>query len=107
MGVHTNDMHTISTTMLQTEQKWNMPGKKLASKLCHSKKSSFKSVIMSTNGILQKQQYTHGLKHDITIAPYSLVPTILYELHDSKGHQGTMHPFQALRRSYWWPKLCQ
>ena len=43
---------------------------------------------MSTNGSLQQQQYIHGLKHDITRAPCSLVPTILHEFHDAKGHQG-------------------
>ena len=39
---------------------------------------------MSVNGILQKQLYIHGLKHDITIAPHSLVPTKLHEFHDLK-----------------------
>ena len=57
---------------------------------------------MSANGILQKQ-YIHGLKHGITIAPCSLIPTILHVFHDSKGHQGTIHTFEVLRRSYRWP----
>ena len=43
---------------------------------------------MSANGILQKQPYFHGLKHDVTIAPHSLVQTLLLDFHDSKGHQG-------------------
>ena len=38
-----------------------------------------------------KQQYIHGLQNDITIALCSLVPTILHEFHDPKGHQGTTH----------------
>ena len=42
----------------------------------------------------------HGLKHDITIAPNSLEPTILHEFCDSKGHQGTIHTFETIRRSY-------
>ena len=45
---------------------------------------------MSANGILQKQQYTHGLKHNVNIAPHSLVPTILHEFHDSKNHEGAI-----------------
>ena len=73
--------------MLCTEQKWEKMCRKPASQICHGNKSSFKSVIMSVSGILQKQQYVHGLQHDVTIAPHSLVPTILHEFHDSKGHQ--------------------
>ena len=61
-----------------TEQKWDIMCKKLASQLCCSNKSSFKLVIMSENSILQKQQYIHGLKHDITIAPHTPVPAILH-----------------------------
>ena len=37
---------------------------------------------MSAHGNSQKQQYIHDLKHDITIAPFSLVPAILHELLD-------------------------
>ena len=62
---------------------------------------------MSENDILQKQHYIHGLKHDVTIAPHSPVPTILHEFHDFKCHQGTIHTFEAIRRSYLWPKLWQ
>ena len=60
---------------------------------------------MSASGILKKHQYIHGLQHDVTVAPCSSVPTILHEFHDSKGHQGNIHMFEAIRRSYWWPKL--
>ena len=100
------DMHTISTTMLCTKQMQDITCKKLASQLHCSNKGSFKLVIMSANGILQKQQYFYGLKHDVTIAPHSLVPTILHEFHDSKGFQGTIYTFEVIR-SYWWPKLWQ
>ena len=65
------------------------------------------SVTMSTSGILNKHQYIQGLECDVTIAPHSLVPTILHEFYYSKGHQGTIHTFEALRRSYWWPKVCK
>ena len=47
------------------------------------------------------------MKHDTTIAPHSLVPTILHEFPDSKHHQGTIPMFKAIGRSYWWPKLLQ
>ena len=62
---------------------------------------------MSANGILQKQQYTHGLKHDVTMAPHSLITTILHDFQDSKVHQGIKLTFEAIRRFYWWPKLWQ
>ena len=62
---------------------------------------------MSASCILQKQQCIYGFKHDVTIAPHSLVPTILHEFHDSKGHQGTICMFEAILRLYWWPKLWQ
>ena len=60
-------------------------------------------VVISASGILQRQQYVHGSKHDITIALHSLVPVILHEFHNCKGHQGTIYMFKAIRRSYWWP----
>ena len=91
------DMHTVSTTMLHTVQMWDIRCRKLASQMHHGNKISFKSVIMSENDILQKQQYIYSLKHDITIAPCSLVPTTLHEFHDSKGHQGTVCTFEAIR----------
>ena len=100
-------MHTVSTSMLCTEQKWNIMCKKEASQLHCSNESSLKSVKMFENGILQKQQYIHGLKCDITIAPCSVVPIIVHKFHDSKGRQRTIHTFEAIRRSYWWPKLWQ
>ena len=79
-------MHTIGTTMLHTEKMWDITCKTLVSELCHSSKISFKLVIMSANGILQKQQYINGLKHDITKTLFSVEPTILHVFHDSKGH---------------------
>ena len=102
--ISVNDMHTVSITMLHTEQKQDITCKTLASQLCHNNKSSFKSAVMSANGILKKQ-YVHGLKPDITITSCSLVPTILHEFHYSQGHQGTIHMFEAIRNSYWWPNL--
>ena len=52
--VSANDMHTLGTTMLHTEQEWDITCKKLAFQLCHSNNNSFKSAVMSANGILQK-----------------------------------------------------
>ena len=50
------NMHSLITTKLHTEQTCN----KLSSQLCCCNKGNFKSVIMSANIILQKQQYIHG-----------------------------------------------
>ena len=63
--------------------------------------------MISTDGLLQKQQYIHGLKHDFVTAPHSIVQTILNDFHNLKGHQGTIHTFEAIRRFYQWPKLHQ
>ena len=60
-----------------------------------------------TDGLLQKQQYICGLKHDAVVAPLSFDPTILHEFHNSKGHQGIISTFKAIRRFYWRSKLHQ
>ena len=98
-------MHTIAVDMLLNEQKQDKMCKKLASQIYCSNKNSSKSFTLSADGVLQKHQCINGLQYDMTIAPCSLIPTILHEFHDSKGHQGTIHTFEAIRRSYWWPKL--
>ena len=36
-------------------------------------KNSFNPVMFSPDGLLQKQQYVHGLKY-IIVAPYSIIP---------------------------------
>ena len=105
MEICATHIHTVSTTMLHTEQKWDIMCRKLVSQICHNNQSSFKSPIMSASGILQKQQYIYGLKHNVTIAQHSLVTTILHEFHDCKGHQGTICTSEAIRRSYWWFEL--
>ena len=98
-------MHTIGIAILCHEQNWDKMCKMVISKIHHNNKISPKSFTLSADGVLQKHQYIHGLQHDITIAPCSLVHTILHYFHDSKGNQGTIHSFEAIRRSYWWPKL--
>ena len=45
----------------------------------------------SVDGPLQKQQYVNELKHDTIKASHSLIPVILPEFHNLKGHQGTIH----------------
>ena len=60
--------------------------------------------MFSANVLLQKQQYTHGLKHDVIIVPNSVILLSIHEFYNSKSHQGT---FEAKRKFYWWPKLHQ
>ena len=62
--------------------------------------------MISTDGLPQKQQYVHGWKYNVIATQSSIVPTILYEFHSSKGHQETIHTFETIR-FYWWPKLHQ
>ena len=107
MKVCATDMHVISTTMLCTEQKWNIMCKDFASQLYHSSRRSFKSVTMSANGTLQKQQYTHGLSYDIIMVPCSLVQTILHEFYDSTGYQGTISTFQTIRNLFGGLNYCK
>ena len=96
MEICTVDINTRGTTILYSEQKQDITCRKLASQVCHSNKSIFKSVIMSTNSILQKQQYIPVLKHDATIAPWSLLLSILHEFHNSRVNQGTIHTSEAI-----------
>ena len=97
----------VDANVLHTEQIQATTCIKLASQLHHNSKGKQPSVVMSTKGLLQKHQYIHVLQHDITMASHSLMPIILKEFHDSKGHQGPIHIFETKGRSYWWPKLCQ
>ena len=63
--------------------------------------------MISTDDLLQKQQYVHGVKHDVIVALCSIIPTILHEFHNVKSHKGAICTFKAIRRFYWSPKLCQ
>ena len=47
MEICATNMHTLSTTMLHSEQKWDIICKKLALQLHHSNKSSFKFSYMA------------------------------------------------------------
>ena len=98
-------MHIIEIDMFYNEQKQNKMCKKLASQIHCRNKNVFKLVILCANGILQRSKYIHGLQHDVAIASHSLIPTTMHEFYDSKGHQRTIGMFEAIRKSYWWPKL--
>ena len=50
---------------------------KLALQSHHGNENTSNTVVISAKGILQKQKYVNGFKHDITIAPCSIVPFIL------------------------------
>ena len=81
--VVTKDIQTLGIDRLHTEQKkdiscWNSAAQ-----------NSFKPFMISPNGLLEKQQYIHELKYDVTIAPHSVIPVILHESHNSKGQKGT------------------
>ena len=58
--------------------------------------------MISPDGLLQNQQYVHGVKYDVTMAPHIVVPIILYLIR----HQGTIYTSEAIQRFSWWPKLC-
>ena len=89
--VVTNNINTLSSYRLCAEQKKDINFRNLAAQSHCKNRNSFNSVMISDDGLLQKQQYVHGLKHDVIIAPHSIIPIILHEFHNSKGHQGTIH----------------
>ena len=103
----TTDIQTWSVDKLCTKQKEDIHFRNLAAQSHHKNKNTFNRIMISPYGLLQNQQYVHGLKYDVTVVPHSVLPVILCQFHNSKGHQGTIHTFQAIRRFYWWPKLHQ
>ena len=105
--VNASKIHIKNSNVLHAEQKSDITCKKIASQSNHSNKNIFNTVIISADGILQKKQYIHGLKHNVTLAPCSIVPIILHKSKNSKGHRGIIHMFKVLRRSYWLLKLGQ
>ena len=64
-------------------------------------------VTTAPDGLLQKQQYVHGLKYYVIIAPHSILQVTLHEFQNSRWHQGKIHTFDQIRRFYWWPTFCQ
>ena len=103
--VHATSVQTIGIDSIHDGQKWDKACKKLDLQIHCSNENSSKPLTLSADGVLQKHQYNHGLQHDITIAPCSLVPTFLHDFYDSKSHQGTIHIFEVIRRSSWRPEL--
>ena len=101
--VNRSKINTLNSNVLHAEHKQDINCKELVLQSHCSNKKASNTVVIFVDGP-QKQQYLHGLKHDITITPYSIVVIILP---DSKGHQGTIHVFKAIGRSYWWSKLHQ
>ena len=54
----------------------------------HKNKNTFNPIMISHDGLLQKQQYIHGQKHNGTVAKDSILLVNLHEINNSKGHQG-------------------
>ena len=94
-------MHILDSNILHAEQRWEITCKNLTLQFNSGNKNTSNMVVISADSTLQKQQCIHGLKHDVTIAPCSIVPIVLHEFHNCKGHQGIIHMFQAIRSSYW------
>ena len=67
--VNTSKIHTLNSNVLHAEQKQDITCKKLASQSHCSNQNTFNTVLISADGIPQKQQHVHGLKHVITTAP--------------------------------------
>ena len=93
-----NKIQTLSTDRLHAEQKKETNYRNLAAQ-SHCK-NSFNLDMISVDGLPQKQQYIHGLKHDVVIALCSTVPTIFHVFHNLKGCEGTIFTFEAVRRFY-------
>ena len=68
--VVTNNIQTVSVDRLWTEQRKDINCRNLAAHLYHKNKDSFNSLMISAEGILQKQQCIHRLKHDVIIVPH-------------------------------------
>ena len=64
-----NKVQTLSTDRLWAEQKKDTNCRNLVAQLQHKNRNSFNPVMISMDGLLQKQQYIHGLKHDAVVAP--------------------------------------
>ena len=92
----TLNIQTFNIDKHHTRQKKDIRYRNLVAQLHHKDKNTFNPVMISSDGLLQKQHYVHRLKYDVTIAPHSVVPVILYEFHNSKGHQCTIHTFETM-----------
>ena len=83
-----------------------LPVKKETLQSCCGNRSVSTTVVISVNSILQKQQYIHGLKQDVTRAPHSIRSFIMHEFYNYKVHYRTICMLKTIKRSYCWTKLC-
>ena len=86
-------IQTLRTDTLCAKQEKGINCINLAAQSHHKNRNSSNLVMISADGLLQKEQYILGLK-SVVVAPYSVIPTILHEFHNSKGHQGTILPLK-------------
>ena len=56
-----SNIQILCSDKLHTKQKKDIHCRKLAAQLHHKNKNTFKPVMISPDGLLQKQQYVHGL----------------------------------------------
>ena len=86
------DIQTLSSDQLCTRQK-DLYCRNFAAQSHCKTKNTFTLVMISPDGPLQKHHHVHGLKDNVTVALHSVIPVILHEVHNSKGHQGAIHTF--------------
>ena len=70
----------------------------------HTRNKHF--AYLDKNGMLCKSVLIRDFLYKIIVIS-QLTHIIVVEFHSSKGHQGTICPFETIWRNYWWPKLCQ
>ena len=100
--VGANELQALSVNrLLHARQKKDIHCRDVAAQAHCKNRNSFTPAMISTAGLLQQQQYIYGLKHDVVVAPCTVIPTILHEFNNLKGNQGTICTFKAIRRFYW------
>ena len=82
-------MHTISTSMLCTKQKWDKMCRNLALQIYHCNKVSY-YVCKWYSAKTTISSWVKALCHHSTTFNRT---KILHEFHDSKDHQGAIHTF--------------
>ena len=97
--VVTTDIQTLGIDRLCTKQKEVINCRNLAAQSHYKNKNSFNSVMISPDGLLQKQ-YVHVLKYDVIKEPSSVLLVNVHEFHNSRGRHGTFHTFETIRRFY-------
>ena len=72
--------------MIYTEQMWDKMCRKLVSQKNMVIKAVLSQLLCLQVVSYKKNQYVHGLQHDIITGPHSFVPTILHEVYNSEDH---------------------